>query len=256
MGLLNTLNNLASSVNPEEWLKARHPELFAHGEQLPDNPDWVQPVDPVMAATQQAQQPSMPTMPSAAPQASAPTMPSAVPAVPAQKKSHGLLGILKSIFAPSSDSWLYAALNNPRGMWGASGAREEFARQRALNDINLQTAQQKLETLRSKGEYQIVGNNVLHVKPDGTTEFITPPQAGETERLIDRWHSMPPGPERDLVEQAIRGFQYSGTYMGRKTQSAVEVARTRGAEARKTKSISSGGSATKGDVPAGWAVVK
>lgn len=255
MGLLNTLNQLASSVNPEEWLKARHPELFAHGERLPDNPDWVpptEPVDPVMTAIQQ----SRPQQPVAA--APTPSMPPVAPtaAATAPKKSHGLLGILKSIFAPSSDSWLYAALNNPRGMWGASGAREQFARQRMMDDIGLQTAQQKLETLRTKGEYQIVGNNVFHIKPDGTTEMISAPQAGETERLIDRWHSLPPGPERDIVEQAIKGFQYSAPYMSRKTSGAVEVARVRGSEARKTKSITSGGSATKGEVPAGWAVIK
>lgn len=251
MGLLNTLNQLASSVNPEEWLKARHPELFAHGERLPDNPDWVpptEPVDPVMTAIQQ----SRPQQPVAA--VPTPSMPTGVPTAAAPKKSHGLLGILKSIFAPSSDSWLYAALNNPRGMWGASGAREQFARQRALDDIGLQTAQQKLETLRTKGEYQIVGNNVFHIKPDGTTEMISAPQKGETERLIEMWRTMPAGPARDLVEQAIKGFQYSDTYTNRKTRSAVEVARVRGSEARKTKSITNG--ATKGDVPAGWAVVK
>lgn len=248
MGLLNTLNQLAASVSPEEWLKARHPELFAHGERLPDNPDWVQPADPVMDAPQPPQQPA--PMP-------APSMPTSVPTTAAApKKSHGLLGILKSIFAPSSDSWLYAALNNPRGMWGASGAREQFARQRMMDDLNLQTAQQKLETLRTKGEYQIVGNNVFHIKPDGTTEMISAPQKGETERLIEMWRTMPAGPERTLVEQAIRGYQYSEPYINRKTRSAVEVARERGVQARKTKSINSGGSATKGEVPAGWAVVK
>lgn len=204
------------------------------------------------------------------PQASAAAAPSATPTAggttaapvgqPQGKRHGGLLGVLGSIFAPEAGSFMWGALNNPNGIYGARGAQTAYQQKQAADTLANQTAQAKLKQLLTKGEYQVVGNNVFHINPDGSTEMIgAPPQPSEQERLIERWKVTPPGPERDLIERAIRGYQYTAPVIAAqgqaRTNTAVAGAAARGAEARKTKatpSASSGKSSGSAKLPTGF----
>lgn len=263
MGLLQLiLGGQQSAANPaEDWLKARYPDLFKNGERLPaPPPGWSPPKEdgelPPVASNASAPSNTGSTGgTTGAPVGGAQDGPvSEQPAPRADAatphKRGGVLGALKSVFMPDAGSFMYAALNNPNGLWGARGAQQEYQQAQATNALNTQMAQLKLDQLRTKGEYQIVGNNVFHIKPDGTTEMISAPaQPTETQRLIDQWRATPPGPEKDLIERAIRGYQYTPGVINaqanaRQRVQAAGIAQ-RGAEARKTKATpgaSSGGS--------------
>lgn len=262
MGVLDALSRAVKSVsyarNPaEDYLRAKFPGLFANGERLPPPPQgWTAPdaAQPLPAA----QAPTTPA-PDAVEQSPASQMAAAQqPQAPA-RKTHGLLGALKSVFLPEAGTFMYSALNNPNGLWGASGAREAYATNQHAAQLAQQKAELDIERARTKGEYQIVGNNVFHIKPDGTTEMISAPaQPGETERLIEKWRSTPAGPERDLIERAIRGYQYTPPVINAKADAAARVgatvARVRGSETRKTNAAKP--SATGGVVlPAGAKII-
>lgn len=266
MGILQLLSKIGvtSTANPsEEWLKARYPDLFRNGERLPPmptgTPPYAPPTEELPPVASNSSMPS-PTQSTGgvtgAPVGGAQDGP--VAAQPAPRKHGGILGALKSVLMPDAGSFMYSALNNPNGLWGASGAQETYQQNQTATEIANEAARAELAKKQRSGEYQVVGNSVFHMKPDGTTEMIgAPPQPTETQRLIDQWRATPPGPEKDLIERAIKGYQYTPEVIGAqgraRAASGVAVANARGAQARKTKATpSAGGGIT---LPAGAKVI-
>lgn len=179
-----------------------------------------------------------------------------------QHKKRGLLGsiahALGSVFMPKPDSLWAAALRG--GIYDARANRDLYRRQTAADDIALQTANEKLKNLKTKGEYQIAGNNVVHITPDGNVELITPPATPtEKERLIDRWRSMDDSdPAKELIRRMLLG---SGS--DEVLQSRERVAGTSASARIKSAGISAaarraGGSGGQRGVklPAGAVIIK
>lgn len=251
MGLLKLLATAASSANPaEDWLRKQYPDLFRNGERLPAQPPgWTQPDEGVE---------SLPEVSGATGASVGGTQDSPVASQPAphtegvpSRKRGGILGALRSVLMPDPSSFMYAALNNPNGIWGAAGAQEAYRQNQTQQQLANETAQLKLEQMRTKGEYQVVGNNVFHIKPDGTTEMIgAPTQPSETQRLIEQWRLTPAGPEKDLIERAIRGYQYTPEVINQQASARQRVQAAgiaqRGAEARRTKATPGASGASGG----------
>lgn len=40
-----------------------------------------------------------------------------------------------------------------------------------------------------------------------------PDHSSETERLLEQWKNTPPGPQRDLIERVLKGYQYTAPVM-------------------------------------------
>ena len=270
MGLLQLMASATQdgSVNPAEaWLRARYPDLFRNGERLPPPLRMPSPQNPL--PTGQELPPIPTSTPPIAPPTSAemPESPPEIPAAtgapvggaqdgpvaeqPAPRKRGGVLGALRSVFLPDAGSFMYGALNNPNGLWGARGAQQDYANQQAAARLANETAEQKLQQLRTKGEYMVVGNSVFHLKPDGTHEMISAPANTETMQLIQMLDETPPGPKRDAIERAIRGYQYTPEVIDRQANAKQRVQSSgiaqRGAEARRTKAMpGAGGSRPSG----------
>jgi hypothetical protein len=163
-----------------------------------------------------------------------------------------VLGALESVFAPEPGSFWWSALNN--GLFNAKYGQQVYREKQAGSARALEADARKAAMEERKARYQIAGNNVIDYGDandvDGP-DFITPPQQpGETERLIEKWQNTPPGPGRDLLERAIKGYQYSSDYLGTKGDITVRTnaasAAARGAEARKTKMTAPGKAPSSG----------
>lgn len=141
------------------------------------------------------------------------------------RKRGGIMGALESVFMPEPDTPWGAALRY--GLFNAkAGLRQERLQQQA-NQIGLETANIKLKNLKSKGEYQIAGNNLIHFAPDGTAEFITPPQTpGERERLIDKWEKAPTPEVKEMIERVLSGAN-ADEVLAAKAAASLEAARIR-----------------------------
>lgn len=206
---------------------------------------------------------------------SAPVTPDAGPSLPVPasaaprmtKRRGGVLGALESIFMPEPGSLWASALRN--GIWDAKAGRQAYQQDQAKTALSMDTQRaQNAKTLADartaemRSRYGIAGNNVVDYG-DGTappTIIQAPTTPTENERLIDKWRSTPPGPERDLIERAIRGYQYTPPVINAqadaRTRTGVTVAAARGAEARRTKATpgasSSRSSAKASKPPAGF----
>jgi hypothetical protein len=153
------------------------------------------------------------------------SLPAAAPA--AAKKRGGLMGALESVFMPEPDSRWAAALRG--GLFDAKANQQAYKRDQVKQDIDLQMTNAKLKSLMTKGEYQIVGNNVFHIPADGSpAEMITPPTTpSEHERLIDRWRGMDDSdPAKKLIERLLTGAN-SDDVLAAKAAAAAEAARIR-----------------------------
>lgn len=168
-----------------------------------------------------APEPPPQPVPTAAPSPSV-NVPSASPVV--AKKRGGILGALESVFMPDPASQWAGALRD--GLTNAKESQQNYLAQQQAKALDLATANVKLQRMIKQGEFQVVGNNVFHTKPDGTYEMITPPQTPtEHESLIAQWKSLPDGdPAKRLIERLLLGANSDETLAN-----AQNIARTRGA---------------------------
>ncbi len=182
------------------------------------------------------------------------------PAPTSKPKRRGLLGAIAGAFSPEPGSWWHSALTNPDGIWGARGGQVAYERSERDRATTEQMDQAKLAEQRAKAskaergnETQVVGNNVLVTGPDGKPQWMTPPDAPDkTMKLIDLWSKTPDGPLRKLIERAISGYQYSPEYIEAKGADTRRTVTTRA----KATAANRAPTATKGDIPSGWQVVK
>ncbi len=143
-----------------------------------------------------------PKMPIPIPGSPAPSSTMAAASPLATHKRGGILGALESVFMPDPGSRWAGALRD--GMFNAKESQQNYVEGEAKKALDLTTANYKLQQLKTKGEYQIVGNNVFHVKPDGSTEMISAPQSkGQLMSLYEKWHDAPPGPDKELLHRML-----------------------------------------------------
>lgn len=135
-----------------------------------------------------------------------PSAPAIASAPQVAHKRGGILGALESIFMPSPDSLWGNALKY--GLTNAREGQQLYREGQTQKALDLATAQQKLMKLIQGGEYQIVGNNVLHIKPDGSAEFMGPPPTpSDKERMFQEWQQMPEGPQKKMLERILLAGQ-------------------------------------------------
>jgi soluble lytic murein transglycosylase-like protein len=167
----------------------------------------------------------VPVQGSAAPSVNAPA---ASPV--ASKKRGGILGALESVFMPDPSSRWAGALRD--GLFNAKESQQNYIEGQAGKMLNLELANQKLKQLQQHGEYQVVGNNVFHVKPDGTTEMISGPSSTDDKtKLIDLWKARheanPSDPTLPLLEGLILGGANTPEAMAARQSNAETIARIR-----------------------------
>lgn len=170
----------------------------------------------------------VPIQGSAGPSANvSPTSPVATQAQAAAPHRGGILGALQSVFMPDPNSLWAGALRD--GVFNARESQLNYQEDQAKKMLDLETTQAKLKQFLTKGEYQVVGNNVFHVKPDGSTEIISPPSTIDDKmKLIDRWRSMDANdPARNLIEALITGGANTTQAQTMKAQTAKDVANIR-----------------------------
>jgi hypothetical protein len=169
---------------------------------------------------------------------------------PAKRK--GLLGFLGdvggavgSLIAPEPGSFMDSAYKNT--IYNAKGGMQDYQRQQVTNNIATQEAMTKLHNLQTSGEFKIAGNNIFHIKPDGSYELIQPTdKPSDTESLINLWSTTTDPAKKKLIEQAIRGYQWSPWVLGELRKTKVDAA-TAGARAR---------GAAAGSIPPGFHLVE
>lgn len=149
----------------------------------------------------------------------------------ATHKRGGILGgigrLLENVFMPEPDSRYAAALRG--GIWDAKANQAAYKVDAAKQVTDNAMAQAKLKSLITKGEYQIVGNNVFHIPADGSpAEIITPPTTpSEHERLIDRWSKMSDAdPAKELIHQMLLGSGAPEVLQSRERAAATRAAAT------------------------------
>src|SRR5260370_18446341 len=145
----------------------------------------------------------------------------------ANQKRGGILGALESVFMPDPSSRWAGALRD--GIFNAKESQQNYAENEAKKMLDLQTANQKLKAVQQHGEYQVVGNNVFHAKPDGTTEMISGTSATDDKtKLADVWAARrvanPNDPTLPLLEGIIFGNNYGNTPEGAAATNATRRA--------------------------------
>lgn len=174
------------------------------------------------------------------PKETAPVTPDAGPSTPvpaasqaAAKKRGGILGsigrVLEAVFAPDPGSLYGAAMNNPNGIWGAKGAQAAYRQAQQKGELENQMTQAKLKNFLTKGEYQVVGNNVFHFPPDGGEPvIITPPRTlTDKETLLERWQGLQDGdPAKELIERMLTGANSDAALASRERQASTRAGAT------------------------------
>lgn len=195
---------------------------YTGADQMPSLYPVVNGVDPLA--------PETPTTPVPVANSASPSiaLPAASPAV--AKKRGGILSALESVFMPDPSSRWAGALRD--GFFNARESQQNYIEDQAAKMLNLQMANQKLKQLQQHGEYQVVGNNVFHIKPDGSTEMITGPSAVDDKtKLIDLWQARkaanPNDPTLPLLEGIIFGNNYANTPEGQAAANASREAAAR-----------------------------
>lgn len=137
------------------------------------------------------------------------------------KRKGGVLGALESIFAPEPGSFMHSAYNNT--VWNAKAGQQKWKDAQVKDALERQRQERELEM----GKIQLTPRgDVIRIKPDGSgvDELYRPtPQPGEMERLIEQWRATTNPDERQLLAQAIRGYQYGRQYIGDKTDGQIRV---------------------------------
>lgn len=144
-----------------------------------------------------------------------------------RRRRRGVLGFLESVINPDPASWWAGALRD--GIWEAGSSQENYiaqrdqAKQRArMGDLEYQQADIALRNLMENGTTRVAGNNIIRERPGAEPEVITPPT--EVERLIELWRGTQDPQERELIERAMRGFQYSPEYLAEQARQRAAVA--------------------------------
>ena len=143
------------------------------------------------------------------------------------KRKGGVLGVLESIFAPEPGSFMHSAYNNT--IWNAKAGQQKWKDEQVKEALARQLQEREL----TQGKTQLTPRgDVIRIKPDGSVEEMYRPEAPPTEvmRLVEQWRASTDPAEKQLLAQAIRGYQYSPQYMQNKTENQIEVedAKTRG----------------------------
>lgn len=159
------------------------------------------------------------------------------------RKKRGLLGsighVLGSVFMPEPDSLYAAALRG--GIWDAKANRDAYRYDENARELQNRAAEFKLQQLTTSGEFKVMGNNLVHIKPDGSTEIISPPATpGEKERLIGLWQTAPEGsPLKEMLARTILAgnsdavLQSRERVAGTRAGATTEAARIRAANSGK-----------------------
>ena len=170
------------------------------------------------------------TMPVPVPGSPAPSMNTTAAGKLATKKRGGILGALESVFMPDPSSRWAGALRD--GLFNAKESQQNYVEGQAGKMLDLKMANEKLQQLQQHGQYQVVGNNVFHVKPDGTTEMISGPSPTDDKMsLIEKWQQRhaadPHDPTLPLIEALIFGGANTPEAIAAKQANAERVARIR-----------------------------
>lgn len=199
--------------------------------------------------------PERPAMPAPLP-GPAPSTNVAAASPAASHKRGGILGALESVFMPDPGSRWAGALRD--GMFNAKESQMNYLESQATKQLDLATANEKLKRLRTQGEFQIVGNNVFHIKPDGSHELITPPTTPtEHERLIDRWRTLDESdPAKKLIYQMLLGANNPDTVAARSAENE-KIARIRAGATTGSATIrANAANRALPPLPPGFSVVK
>jgi hypothetical protein len=191
-----------------------------------------------------------------------PGMSVAVPAASpvASRKRGGILGALESIFMPDPDSRWAGALRD--GLTNAKESQQNYREQQAAKALDLATANAKLKQMLTKGEFQVVGNNVFHIPADGSPpEMISGPSATDDKvKLIDMWNQRhaanPNDPTLHLLEGLILGGANVPEVIAGKNAEAEKIARIRAGATTEAAKIRGAQTNPQVVVPNGWSVVK
>lgn len=168
------------------------------------------------------------------PQQPVPIATSAGPSVPvpsasptATKKRGGILGALESVFMPDPDSRWAGALRD--GLTNAKESQQNYREQQQQKALDLATANVKLQRMIKQGEFTVVGNDVLHTKPDGTYEMISGPSTMDDKiKYAGVIANMPEGPAKELMKSVLLGsFNNTPEGVAANNQSREAVAKTR-----------------------------
>jgi hypothetical protein len=186
-------------------------------------------------------------------QQTAPVLADAGPSVPVpaaspsvSRKRGGILGALESVFMPDPGSRWAGALRD--GLVNAKESQQNYLEGQTSKQIALETANAKLKQMMRSGEFQVVGNNVFHTRPDGSYEMISPPQnASEHERLIDQWRALPDGdPAKDLIHQLLLGSNSPEVLQNKEDTARIRAgATTKSAQIRASASAAAAAGKTK-----------
>jgi hypothetical protein len=176
----------------------------------------------------------------------------------ANKKRRGILGtighVLGEVFMPQPDSLWAGALRV-----GIVNARESQANYKASaekGELNNMLLQAKVKQLLTKGDYQVVGNNVFHFPADGgEPQIITPPQTkSEKLQLIDMWKAADDSdPAKELIRRMLLGANSDEVLENRETTARTRAGATTSAARIRAANTSKGPTVT---IPEHWTVVK
>lgn len=143
----------------------------------------------------------------------------------ASKKRGGVLGALESVFMPEPDSRWAAALRG--GLFDAKANQQAYKDAEYNNQLKTMEAEAKLRNLLTKGEFQVVGNNVLWIKPDGSHEMIGAPQnETELQRNVGFISNMPEGPAKELAKRIALGANSDAALASREDQARMRAGAT------------------------------
>lgn len=200
--------------------------------------------------------PERPTQPTPIPGDPGPStsLPAASPMT--SHKRGGILGALASVFMPDPGSLWAAALRG--GVFNARENQADYRAQQAKQALDLQMTQAKLKQFLTKGEYQIAGNNLIHIPADGgQPEIITPPATpSEHERLLQAWRTETNPEAKEMMRRMLLGAN-APDVIQTKQQGAERVARIRaGATTTSARIRSNATSKTLPPLPPGFTVVK
>lgn len=189
-----------------------------------------------------------------------PSVPTAPTSEPATHKKRGLLGsighVLGNVFMPEPDSLYAAALRG--GIWDAKANQQDYRYHQNAQELAQRKAELDFQRYATAGEFKVVGNNILHIKPDGTHELITPPQnPGDKERMFAMWQQMSPGPEKDMLARMLLGANSDPALSSRERIAGTRAGATLGsARIRASASGKGGSSGGQKNPPQGFIVDK
>lgn len=194
--------------------------------------------------------PEPPRMPAPIPESLAPSANVAAASPMASHKRGGILGALESVFMPDPGTRWAGALRD--GLFNAKESQQNYLTGQASKLLQLQEANAKLKRLQQQGEFTVVGNNVFHVKPDGTHELISGPTSADDKlKLVDLWKQRRDANPQDPTLPLLEGLIFGGDY-GRTPEGSAATNTSREAAARARANATLGAARIRG--PAGTSI--